>query len=108
MTVVSIVSIILNIITIIVAVKLCSKYTNLYEESSKDRIFLVTLVEYTLHMKAHTDNETVNNDMVNAVKTCVNKGYYEIKPVDGICSDSEAYENFAEQVFSFVEKMDKE
>ena len=59
-------------------------------------------------MKAHTDNETVNNDMVNAVKTCVNKGYYEIKPVDGVCSDSEAYENFAEQVFSFVDKMDKE
>ena len=108
MTVVSIVSIILNIITVIVVFKLCSKYTNLYEESSKDRIFLVTLVEYILHMKAHTDNETVNNDMVNAVKTCVNKGYYEIKPVDGVCSDSEAYENFAEQVFSFVDKIDKE
>ena len=108
MTVTSIVSIILNVITVIVVLKLCSKYTNLYEESSKDRIFLVTLVEYILHMKAHTDNETVNNDMVNAVKTCVNKGYYEIKPVDGVCSDSEAYENFAEQVFSFVEEMDKE
>ena len=108
MTVVSIVSIILNIITVIVALKLCSKYTKLYEESSKDRIFLVTLVEYILHMKAHTDNEVITNDMINAVKTCVNKGYYEIKPVDGVCSDSEAYENFAEQVFSFVEKMDKE
>lgn len=108
MTVVSIVSIILNIITVIVVFKLCSKYTKLYEESSQDRVFLVTLVEYILHTKAHTDNETVNNDMVNAVKTCVNKGYYEIKPVDGVCSDSEAYENFAEQVFSFVEKMDKE
>ena len=108
MTVTSIVSIILNVITVIVVLKLCSKYTNLYEESSKDRIFLVTLVEYILHMKAHTDNETVNNDMVNAVKTCVNKGYYEIKPVDGVCSDSEAYENFVEQVFSFVEEMDKE
>lgn len=108
MTVISIVSIILNVITVIVTLKLCSNYTKLYEESSKDRIFLVTLVEYILHMKAHTDNETVNNDMVNAVKTCVNKGYYEIKPVDGVCSDSEAYENFAEQVFSFVEKIDKE
>ena len=108
MTVTSIVFTILNVITVIVVLKLCSKYTNLYEESSKDRIFLVTLVEYILHMKAHTDNETVNNDMVNAVKTCVNKGYYEIKPVDGVCSDSEAYENFVEQVFSFVEEMDKE
>ena len=108
MTVISIVSIILNVITVIVVLKLCSNYTKLYEESSQDRVFLVTLVEYILHMKSHTDDETVNNDMVNAVKTCVNKGYYEIKPVDGVCSDSEAYENFAEQVFSFIEKMDKE
>ena len=108
MTVVSIVSIILNAITVIVVLKLCSKYTKLYEESSQDRVFLVTLVEYILHMKAHSDAEVITNDMVNAVKTCVNKGYYEIKPVDGVCSDSEAYENFAEQVFSFVEKMDKE
>ena len=108
MTVTYIVSIILNVITVIVVFKLCSKYTKLYEESSQDRVFLVTLVEYILHTKAHTDNETVTNDMINAVKTCVNKGYYEIKPVDGVCSDSEAYENFAEQVFSFVEKIDKE
>ena len=108
MTVTYIVSIILNVITVIVVFKLCSKYTKLYEESSQDRVFLVTLGEYILHTKAHTDDETVNNDMINAVKTCVNKGYYEIKPVDGVCSDSEAYENFAEQVFSFVEKMDKE
>ena len=108
MTVVSIVSIILNIITVMVVFKLCSKYTKLYEESSQDRVFLVTLVEYILHMKAHTDDEVITNDMINAVKTCVNKGYYEIKPVDGVCSDSEAYENFAEQVFSFVEEMNKE
>ena len=108
MTVISIVSIILNVITVIVVFKLCSKYTKLYEESSQDRIFLVTLVEYILHMKSHTDDETVTNDMVNAVKTCVNKGYYEIKPVDGVCSDSEAYENFARQVFEFVDTIDKE
>ena len=108
MTVTYIVSIILNIITVIVVFKLCSKYTKLYEESSQDRIFLVTLVEYILHTKTHSDAEVITNDMVNAVKTCVNKGYYEIKPVDGVCSDSEAYENFAEQVFSFVEKIDKE
>ena len=108
MIVTSIVFTILNIITVIVVFKLCSKYTKLYEESSQDRVFLVTLVEYILHMKAHTDNEVITNDMVNAVKTCVNKGYYEIKPVDGVCSDSEAYENFAEQVFSFVDKINKE
>lgn len=108
MTATYIISIILNVITVIVVFKLCSKYTKLYEESSQDRVFLVTLVEYILHMKAHTDNETVNNDMINAVKTCINRGYYEIKPVDGVCSDNEAYENFAKQVFEFVQTIDKE
>ena len=59
-------------------------------------------------MKTHSDTETITNDMINAVKTCINRGYYEIKPVDGVFSDSEAYENFAGQVFEFVDEIDKE
>lgn len=108
MTVISIISTVLSIIMVIIVFKLCSKYTKLYEESARDRIFLVTFVEFLIHTKAHSDNEVITNDMVNAVKTCVNRGYYEIKPVDGICSDSEAYENFAGQVFEFIDEIDKE
>lgn len=88
--------------------KILIKYSKLHEEMSKDRIFLVTLVEFFIHMKTHSDTETITNDMINAVKTCINRGYYEIKPVDGVCSDSEAYENFAKQVFEFVDTIDKE
>ena len=108
MTVISIISTVISIIMVIIVFKLYSKYTKLYEESARDRIFLVTLVEFLIHTKSHSDNEVIINDMVNAVKTCINRSYYEIKPVDGVCSDSEAYENFAEQVFSFIEKIDKE
>ena len=83
---------------------LTKKYTNLYNESVQDKVILFTLAEFVTYAKDHIDEEVIINDMTNAVKTCVNKGYYEIKPVDGICSDSEAYENFAEQVFGFIEK----
>ena len=96
------------IILILFVFKILVKYSKLHEEMSKDRVFLVTLVEFFIHMKTHSDTETITNDMINAVKTCINRGYYEIKPVDGICSDSEAYENFAKQVFEFIDTIDKE
>ena len=46
--------------------------------------------------------------MVNAVKTCVNKGLYEVTPVDDNYTQDNAYYSFAEQMFKFVEEMDKE
>lgn len=108
MTVFNIIGVVFCIILISFVFKILVKYSKLHEEMSKDRIFLVTLVEFFIHMKTHSDTETITNDMINAVKTCINRGYYEIKPVDGICSDSEAYENFAEQVFEFIDTIDKE
>ena len=108
MTVFYIICIVFCIILISFVFKILVKYSKLHEEMSKDRIFLVTLVEFFIHMKTHSDTETITNDMINAVKTCINRGYYEIKPVDGVFSDSEAYENFAGQVFEFVDEIDKE
>ena len=108
MTVFNIIGIVFCIILISFVFKILVKYSKLQEEMSKDRIFLVTLVEFFIHMKTHSDTETITNDMINAVKTCINRGYYEIKPVDGVCSDSEAYENFAKQVFEFINTIDKE
>lgn len=108
MTVFNIIGAVFCIILVLFVFKILVKYSKLQEEMSKDRIFLVTLVEFFVHMKTHSDTETITNDMINAVKTCINRGYYEIKPVDGICSDSEAYENFAGQVFEFINTIDKE
>ena len=56
----------------------------------------------------HSDKRTVANDMMNAVKTCVNKGYYDITSINDNCTDDIAYYNFAEQMFKIVEDMDKE
>ena len=96
------------IILIYIIIHKRNQYKELHNESIQDKILIATMSEFIVQVLSHSEYEIVNNDMINAVKTCVNKGYYEIKPVDGVCSDSEAYENFAEQVFSFIEKIDKE
>ena len=46
--------------------------------------------------------------MINAVKTCVNKGLYDVTPVDDNYTQDNAYYSFVEQMFSFVDEMDKE
>ena len=84
------------------------KYDNLYQESIQDKMFLITLSEFVVHIKANLDEEIVATNMVNAVKTCVNKGVYEIKPVDDDYTEEDTYYSFAGQMFKFVEEMDKE
>ena len=84
------------------------RYNEILKESIQDKLFLATLSEFVIHTKAHTDKEIVTNDMVNAVKTCVNKGLYDVTPVDDNYTQDNAYYSFAEQMFKFVEEMDKE
>ena len=84
------------------------RYNELFKEAIQNKLFLATLSGFVIHTKAHTDKEIVTNDMVNAVKTCVNKGLYEVTPVDDNYTQDNAYYSFAEQMFKFVEEMDKE
>ena len=84
------------------------RYNELLKESIQDKLFLATLSEFVIHTKAHSDKEIVTNYMINAVKTCVNKGLYDVTPVDDNYTQDNAYYSFAEQMFKFVEEMDKE
>ena len=84
------------------------RYNELLKEAIQNKLFLATLSEFVIHTKAHTDKEIVTNDMVNAVKTCVNKEIYDIKAVDDSYTDDNAYYSFAMQMFNFVDEMDKE
>ena len=84
------------------------RYNELLKEAIQDKLFLETLSEFVIHTKSHSDKEIVTNDMVNAVKTCVNKELYEVTPVDDNYTQDNAYYSFAEQMFKFVEEMDKE
>ena len=84
------------------------RYNELLKEAIQDKLFLATLSEFVIHTKAHSDKEIVTNDMINAVKTCVNKELYDVKAVDDNYTDDNAYYSFAEQMFKFVEEMNKE
>ena len=96
------------IIALICNVILRKKYDNLYQELIQDKMFLITLSKFVIHIKEHTDKEIITNDMVNAVKTCVNKGLYEVTPIDDDYTEEDSYYSFAGQMFKFVEEMDKE
>ena len=82
------------------------KYTNLYNDSVQDKVILFTLAEFVTYAKNHTDEKVIINDMTNAVKTCVNKGIYDIDVI-GV-NKQDPYESFVQQMIEFVDEMDKE
>ena len=100
--------VLLILILLISLIMSYKRYNELLKESIQDKLFLATLSEFVIHIKEHTDQEIVTNDMINAVKTCVNKEIYDIKAVDDSCTNDNAYYSFAMQMFNFVDEMDKE
>ena len=108
MIVIHIICIICVLVMLATIIRLCKMNRELYEEKAQDRAFLITLSEFVVHIKSNLDEEIVATNMVNAVKTCVNKGVYEIKPVDDDYTEEDSYYSFAGQMFKFVEEMDKE
>ena len=108
MVIANILVIIAFLILLISLIMSYKRYNELLKESIQDKLFLATLSEFVIHTKAHTDKEIVTNDMVNAVKTCVNKELYDVTPVDDNYTQDNAYYSFAEQMFKFVEEMNKE
>ena len=108
MIVAIVICIICIIILSVVIVHKNKMYDDLFFDTTHDRAFLVTLSEFVIHTKTHSDAEVITNDMINAVKTCINKGYYDVTPIDDNCIQDISYYSFAEQIFKFVEDMDKE
>ena len=108
MVIVNILVIVGFLIFLISLIMSYKRYNELLKEAIQDKLFLATLSEFVIHTKAHSDKEIVTNDMINAVKTCVNKELYDVKAVDDDYTQDNAYYSFAMQMFSFVDEMDKE
>ena len=108
MVIVNILVIISFLVLLISLIMSYKRYNELLKKSIQDKLFLATLSEFVIYTKAHTDKEIVTNDMINAVKICVNKGLYDVTPVDDNYTQDNAYYSFAEQMFKFVEEMNKE
>ena len=83
------------------------QYKELHNESVQDKILIATYSEFVMQVLSHSEYKIVENDMINAVKTCVNKEIYDLKMIDDT-NNKDTYECFAEQMLEFVEEMDKE
>ena len=79
------------------------QYKELHNESVHDKILIATMSEFIVQVSLHSEYEIVNNDMINAVKTCVNKEIYDLKMFDST-NNKDTYECFAEQVLTFVQQ----
>lgn len=97
---------IIIILTYIIIHKM-KQYKELHNETIQDKILIATYSEFVMQVLSHSEYEIVNNDMINAVKTCVNKEIYDLKMIDNT-DNKDTYECFAEQMLEFVRKMDKE
>ena len=83
------------------------QYKDSHNETIQDKILIATYSEFVMQVLSHSEYEIVENDMINAVKTCINKEIYDLKMIDDT-NNKDTYECFAKQMLEFVEKMDKE
>lgn len=97
---------IIIILTFIIIHK-SKQYEELHNESIQDKILIATMFEFVMQVLLHSEYEIVETDMINAVKTCINKEIYDLKMVDST-NNKDTYECFAKQMLEFVRKMDKE
>ena len=83
------------------------QYKELHNESVQDKILIATMSEFIVQVSLHSEYEIVNNDMINAVKTCVNKEIYDLKMIDDT-NNKDTYECFAKQVLACVQQNKEE
>ena len=83
------------------------QYKELHNESIQDKILIATMSEFIVQVLSHSEYEIVETDMINAVKTCINKEIYDLKMFDDT-NNKDTYECFAEQMLEFVRNMNKE
>ena len=83
------------------------QYKELHNDSVQDKILIATYSEFVIQVLSHSEYEIVENDMINAVKTCVNKEIYDLKMIDNT-DNKDTYEYFAKQMLEFVRNMNKE
>ena len=79
------------------------QYKDSHNETIQDKILIATYSEFVIQILSHSEYEIVENDMINAVKTCVNKEIYDLKMINNT-DNKDTYECFAEQVLTFVQQ----
>ena len=95
------------IILIYIIIHKSKQYKDSHNETIQDKILIATYSEFVMQVLSHSEYEIVENDMINAVKTCVNKEIYDLKMIDDT-NNKDTYECFAEQVLTCVQQNKEE
>ena len=95
------------IILIYIIIHKRKQYKDSHNETIQDKILIATYSEFVMQVLSHSEYEIVENDMINAVKTCVNKEIYDLKMIDDT-NNKDTYECFAEQVLTCVQQNKEE
>lgn len=95
------------IILIYIIIHKSKQYKDSHNETIQDKILIATMSEFIVQVLSHSEYEIVNNDMINAVKTCVNKEIYDLKMINNT-DNKDTYECFAEQVLTCVQQNKEE
>ena len=95
------------IILIYIIIHKRNQYKELHNESIQDKILIATYSEFVIQILSHSEYEIVETDMINAVKTCINKEIYDLKMVDST-NNKDTYECFAKQVLACVQQNKEE
>ena len=95
------------IILIYIIIHKRNQYKELHNESIQDKILIATMSEFIVQVLSHSEYEIVETDMINAVKTCVNKEIYDLKMIDDT-NNKDTYKCFAEQVLTCVQQNKEE
>ena len=95
------------IILIYIIIHKRKQYKDSHNETIQDKILIATYSEFVIQILSHSEYEIVENDMINAVKTCVNKEIYDLKMIDDT-NNKDTYECFAEQVLTCVQQNKEE
>ena len=106
--IVDIILVVCIIVLLLIILYKSKLYKNLLRDIAQDKIIIATLSEFVVHTKEHSDKEIMLNDMVNAIKVCVNKDLYSITYFgDNQISDN-AYRDFAENMFKIIFETNEE
>ena len=95
------------IILIYIIIHKSKQYKDSHNETIQDKILIATMFEFVMQVLSHSEYEIVENDMINAVKTCVNKEIYDLKMINNT-DNKDTYECFAEQVLTCVQQNKEE
>lgn len=74
------------------------KYIKLLDAYTSDMVYSTTLTRFMIYLSTHTQHDVMLQDMINAVKSCLNSELYTVTELE--TGDDISCEKFAEAILN--------